>query len=51
MIMYSNLNIGDKNPDNNIDQRFEELGITKGDVFSMSADFAYEYYRYMKLNS
>jgi len=46
MVMYPNLNIGDKNPDNNIDQRFGELGITKGDVFSMSADFAYEYYRY-----
>jgi len=46
MIMYPNLDIGDKNPDNNIDQRFEELGITKGDVFSMSADFAYEYYKY-----
>ena len=46
MVMYPNLNIGDKNPDNNIDQRFGELGITKGDVFSISADFAYEYYRY-----
>ena len=46
MVMYPNLNIGEKKPDNNIDQRFGELGITKGDVFSVSADFAYEYYRY-----
>lgn len=46
MLMYPNLDIGDKDPDNNIDQRFDELGITKGDVFSMSADVAYEYNKY-----
>ena len=38
-----NLNIDEQTPDNNIDVRFEELGITEGDVYSLSANLSYKY--------
>ncbi|MBI4228372.1 MAG: hypothetical protein HY693_01490, partial [Deltaproteobacteria bacterium] len=37
------LNIDRKTPDGNIDDRFEELGVTSGDVTSITADVNFKY--------
>jgi len=43
VMAFPNLNIDEQTPDNNIDVRFEELGITEGDVYSLSANLSYKY--------
>ncbi len=38
------LDVNTKTPDNDLDERFAELGITKGDVVSIAADFSVKNY-------
>lgn len=45
-LAFPNLNIDQKTPDNNVANRFEELGITQGDVYSITTDIAFTYKRY-----
>jgi len=45
-LAFPNLNINKKTPDNNIADRFAELGITQGDVYSITTDIGYTYERY-----